>query len=150
MKHCVPILLSAMLLQGCIQGPESAYGFRLPDGSPDMGLQAIRDLKCQGCHDIPGVQAPAESEIETRVALGGEVSRVKTYGELVTAIINPSHELAPGYREETVTRDGRSLMEDANLNDIMTVQELVDIVAFLQPHYRVKPPEHNPYSYIYH
>jgi hypothetical protein len=138
-----------MVLQGCNRGPESAYGFRLPEGSPDMGLKAIRDLRCQGCHDIPGVPTPAESTLETRVTLGGEVSRVKTYGELVTAIINPSHELAPAYREEAVTRDGESLMEDANLNDVITVQELIDIVAYLQPHYKVQPPEYNPYSYAY-
>ena len=150
MKFSVTILLCAALLQGCVRGPESAHGFRLPEGSPDMGLQAIRDLKCQGCHDIPGVETPAGSEVETRVALGGEVSRVKTYGELVTSIINPSHELAPGYREEAVTQEGRSLMEDANLNGVMTVQDLIDIVAYLQPHYKVRPPEHDPYSYIYH
>ena len=33
----------------------------------------------------------AGKEEETSVVLGGEVARIKTYGELVTSIINPSH-----------------------------------------------------------
>lgn len=150
MKRYLAIAVCVGLLQGCVQGPESAQGFRLPDGSPETGLQAFRDLNCQACHDVQGVDAPAESDTDTRVALGGEVTRVKTYGELVTSIINPSHKLAPGYREEDVTEDGMSLMEAAYLNEVMTVQELIDIVAYLQPLYEVRPPEHDPYTYIYH
>lgn len=149
MKHHLAIVVCVGLLQGCVQGPESATGFRLPEGSQQMGLQAFKDLNCQACHDVQGVAAPAESDVDTRVALGGDVTRVKTYGELVTSIINPSHKLAPGYKEEDVTVDGKSRMEAENLNGVMTVQELVDIVAFLQPLYRVRPPEYDPYSYIY-
>jgi hypothetical protein len=77
------------------------------------------------------------------------VTRVKTYGDLVTSIINPSHKLAPGYRPDDVTEGGRSLMERAYLNEVMTVQELIDLVAYLQPLYEVRPPEHDPYSYMY-
>lgn len=150
MKHQLSILVCTILLQGCIRGPESAHGFRLPEGSPQMGMQAIRDLKCQACHDVPGVEGAAESEVSNRVALGGEVSRVKTYGELVTSIINPSHELAPGFEEAQMPEDGQSPMEKAYLNEVMTVQELVDIVAYLQPLYEVRPPEYDPYTYIYH
>lgn len=150
MKAYVPVLLCLALLQGCIRGPESAWGFRLPEGSPQMGLRAIRDLNCQGCHEVPGVQDPADSEIDTRVALGGEVSRVKTYGELVTAIINPSHKIAPGYEAAQLTdEEGKSLMASAYLNEAMTVQELIDIVAYLQPLYKVKLPEYDPYTHVY-
>lgn len=149
MKRYLAILVCAGLLQGCVQRPESARGFRLPDGSPEMGLQAFKDLNCQACHDVQGVAAPAESAIDRRVALGGERTRVTTYGELVTSIINPSHELVPGYREEDVTEGGKSLMEAENLNEVLTVRDLIDIVAFLQPLYRVRPPEYDPYAYIY-
>ena len=75
------------------------------------------------------------------VELGGKVTRVKTYGELVTAIINPSHKLAQGYSAEQVTSDG----EESRMpvyNGYMTVQELIDIVAFLQPHYDVFVPQY--------
>lgn len=150
MKHYLAILVCTGLLQGCVQGPESARGFRLPEGSPEMGRQSFTDLNCQACHDVQGVPAPAESDVDVRVALGGERTRVTTYGELVTSIINPSHKLASGYREEDISERGKSRMEAENLNDIMTVRELIDIVAFLQPLYSVRPPEYDPYSYIYH
>jgi L-cysteine S-thiosulfotransferase len=152
MKHHLAILTCIVILQGCSEGPESARGFRLPDGSADMGRQAFEFLQCHACHDVQGVEPPAESKskIDVRVALGGEVTRVKTYGELVTAIINPSHKLAPGYSAEDVSEDGKSLMEAEYLNEVMTVQELIDIVAFLQPKYEVRPPEYDAYRYTYH
>jgi hypothetical protein len=35
-----------------------------------------------------------------KLALGGDTIRVKTYGELVTSIINPSHVLAVKYQQQ--------------------------------------------------
>jgi hypothetical protein len=67
------------------------------------------------------------------------VTQVKTYGELVTAIINPSHKLATGYAKEVVAENSHSNMY--NYNRHMTVQELTDIVMFLQPYYDVVVPE---------
>ena len=68
------------------------------------------------------------------------MSRVKTYGELVTSIINPSHKLAKGYPLDLVSNDGQSKMPV--YNGFMTVQELIDIVIFLQPHYEVYAPRY--------
>lgn len=82
---------------------------------------------------------PAIPAAEPYVELGGTVTRVKSYGELVTAIINPSHKLADGYPEELVSEDGESNMYIYNQH--MTVQELVDLVMYLQPHYNVLMPE---------
>lgn len=152
MKFCLAVIACAGILQGCM-GPESSYGFRLPDGNAEDGRRAFESLQCNACHDVRGVETPApvvaESAIDVRVTLGRDVSRVKTYGELVTAIINPSHKLAPGYRKEDVSANGESLMASANLNQVLTVQELIDIVAYLQPLYEVTPPEYDPYTYIY-
>jgi len=58
----------------------------------------------------------------------------------VTSIINPSHKLARGYPIEQVTNNGQSKMP--NYNGYMTVQELIDIVSFLQPHYDVYVPQY--------
>lgn len=149
MNRQMIILLCLSILQGCTPGPESARGFRLPDGNAEAGRLAFVDLRCHACHDVQGVEPPAESAIDTRVALGGQVTRVRTYGELVTSIINPSHKLAPGYQPEEETEDGKSPMEAASLNETMTVQQLVDIVTYLQPLYEVRPPAYDPYSYIY-
>jgi hypothetical protein len=61
-------------------------------------------MQCHQCHSIEGMQLP---EIPGRdapyVELGGKVTKIKTYGELLTAIIYPSHELADGYAEEVVS-----------------------------------------------
>ena len=73
------------------------------------------------------------------------VTKVKTYGELITAIINPSHKLADGYPEELVSEDGESRMYV--YNDYMTIKELTDIVMFLQPHYDVVVPNYRYPAY---
>lgn len=148
MRKSVLAAVAAGLLHGC-GGPESAMGFRLPEGDADRGLAAFQELQCAACHDVQGMDAPEESMTDTRVVLGGSVTRVKTYGELVTSIINPSHRLAPGYRREDVTVDDESVMATAYLNQVMTVQELIDLVAWLQPLYEVRPPSYNPYGYAY-
>jgi hypothetical protein len=72
------------------------------------------------------------------VVLGGETRRVKTYGELVTSIINPSHILALGYPKELITKGDQSAM--TNFNDTLTVRQLADLVAFLQSRYQLIPP----------
>jgi hypothetical protein len=79
--------------------------------------------------------------------LGGASRRVRTYGDLVTSIINPTHRLIAGFPAEQVSRDGESLMPV--LNDVMTVQQLIDLVALLQSSYEVVPPADDPYAYGY-
>jgi hypothetical protein len=120
--------------------PQSAVGFRLPDGDPERGLAAFVELQCHGCHTIDGVDLEFTGTGAVRVELGGQVGRVRTYGELVTSIINPSHRLAPGYDPDYVTTGGESIMTLANINAVMTVQQLIDVVAFLQDQYDVTPP----------
>jgi hypothetical protein len=105
-------------------------------------------FRCYDCHFVEGVDFPVGEEPDQAiVALGGEVSRVKTYGELVTSIINPSHKLAQGYAQSLVARDGESRM--TNYNDVMTVTQLIDLTAFLQAHYKLKPYEPTSYPSFY-
>ena len=131
-------------LVACEPSPESALGFRLPAGDPNAGQTTFVALQCNACHDIAGLSLPAAQETgPVRVELGGQVTKVRTYGELVTSIINPSHRLAWGYSEEDVSQDGESLMRV--YNEVMTVQQLIDLVALLQSHYEVVIPEHEYY-----
>jgi hypothetical protein len=125
----------------CACSAESPFGFRLPDGNADAGRQAFADLRCNACHDVSGAAIEHLGGI-VYVPLGGKTTRIRTYGELVTSIINPSHKIAPPDRDAGATRQGESLMSYAYLNDVMTVQQLVDLVAFLQPSYEVvQPPQ---------
>lgn len=132
------LLCCVMALAAC--GRQSPVGFRLPDGGAEAGREAFVELRCNSCHDVHGVAIEHLGGL-TRVTLGGDTTRVRTYGELVTSIINPSHKIAPPNRGEGATAEGESLMTYAYLNEVMTVQQLIDLVAFLQPTYRlVQPP----------
>jgi hypothetical protein len=146
MRKTFGLLSVLAALAGC--SPESPYGFRLPDGDAAAGRQAFIDLRCNSCHEVRGVAIEYREGL-AHVALGGATSRVKTYGELVTSIINPSHRIVPQHREDGVTADGQSLMGVAYLNEVMTVQQLVDLVAFLQPTYEVVQPPPQARWYVY-
>lgn len=140
------VLMFVVMLGGCYSDPMSQKGFSLPEGDPDAGRNAFLYMQCYQCHTIAGESFPVIPGAEPPyVELGGPVSRIKTYGELVTSIINPSHRLAKGYAEDVVSVDGKSKMY--NYNEYMTVQELIDIVMFLQPHYDVVVPEVKYRSY---
>lgn len=135
-------------LAACDTGPQSARGFRLPDGDAAKGQEIFVELECISCHRISEMELPApQSPGPVTVVLGGETQTVKTYGELVSSVINPSHKLIRGYPEEAVSQDGESLM--TVYNDRMTVQQLIDLVAFLQSRYEVVIPEYTYYGYRY-
>ena len=134
------IAVGALLLgAGCEADRMSERGFSLPEGNALSGKEAFVYMHCHECHSIAGEALPALVNTDPPyVELGGQVTRVNTYGVLVTAIINPSHKLASGYPVEDVTDDGQSKMP--LYNGYMTVQELIDIVAYLQPFYNVYGP----------
>lgn len=143
-RQLLPIVLAgALLLSACDREARMAStGFRLPDGDPQAGHDAFIYMQCHQCHTIKGLELPViPGQDPPYVELGGDVTTVKTYGQLLTAIIYPSHKLANGYAEEVVSENGESNMYV--YNEHMTVQELIDIVMFLQPQYDVVMPEIN-------
>ena len=142
MRHYLIALFAALVMAvvACDSGPKSASGFRLPDGDIERGKAVFLELKCNTCHTVSGMELPPPSSTPAvNVVLGGEVTNVRTYGQLVTSIINPSHKLAPGYPKELISVDGKSRM--TNFNDVMTVHQMIDLVAFLQSRYKVVLPQ---------
>lgn len=137
MQKTIALLLCGAALAGCT--PKSPVGFRLPDGDPVAGQQAFVSLGCNVCHEVAGVPIEYLGGI-AHVQLGGKAAHLRTYGELVTSIINPSHKIAPRDRDSDAVLEGESAMTYLYLNQVMTVQELVDLVAFLQPTYELVPP----------
>ena len=133
-------LLSAFI-SGCDREPP---GFALPEGDADKGRKAFVKLGCADCHSVMGDPALSEQnpDAKMRVILGGPSSRVQTYGNLVTSIINPSHYLKRGEPAVALTPKGTSPMP--SLNEEMSVAELVDLVTFLKGYYKVWTP---PTSY---
>lgn len=133
-------------LISCEQGADSPRGFSLPQGDVDLGAKVLTKYQCLACHHIEGIeQAPTINNPDLNVRLGGEATRVKTYAELVTSVINPSHKLALGYPRSATSVAGESKMK--NYNDVMTVTELVNLVAFLQSHYELVPFRRTNYQF---
>ena len=149
MKYLLLCLLGivSMSLISCDLGRESPQGFSLPQGSEEQGKQVFLKHQCLACHTINGLEPPAQliTHPNISVHLGGASSTVKTYADLLTSIINPSHKFARGYKLDVIQVDGVSNMK--NYNDVMTVTELVDLVTFLQPAYTLVPYKRSNYQH---
>ena len=128
-----PILLTFVVLTACTGVRESPREFALPNGNYERGLSTFTALECHQCHSAAGVDQPNPESASISFALGGESHRVTTYAELMTSIVNPSHRLTHRLRLQESSVGGTSKM--ANYNEVMTVQQLVDLVAYLHPQY---------------
>lgn len=135
-------LAASVLFMGCPMSEKSPIGFRLPEGNVAKGKIAFTDLGCIQCHSVYGENLIRETNEprEIHIVLGGEVARVKTYAQLVTSIINPSHIVSRKYREKYVDEEGESLMPD--FSEKMTVRQMIDITEFLQAQYEVVVPHY--------
>ena len=145
------LLLSIILmlsLQACDPGPESPVGFNLPKGDAVEGEKVFMKYQCLACHNLDGfAYEMVNKEFEPPVLLGGTSIRVKTYADLVTSVINPSHRLAHNYPLALIQQDGVSKM--LVFNDMMTVTELINLVTFLQPNYKIPNYKIPHYEYTY-
>lgn len=147
LKPITKIPLAALLLllvTGC--NPQ-AKGFALPPGDAQAGAAAFVKLGCNTCHSVEGQIPQRETTTESTVAvvLGGRTTRVKTYGDLVTSIINPSHKLSRGTDKRTLGESGETLMP--TYNSTMTVEEMLDLTSFLQESYTIWIPQYWPYYF---
>ena len=137
MQRLLVIVVAAASIAGiaaCEGGIVPKQEIVLPEGDAARGQAAFVALECTACHTIRGMDLPAPEEFgPVTIILGGKVSKVKSYSELVTSVINPSHRLARNLSKQPITEDGQSIMP--LYGDIMTVTQMVDIVAFLQSKY---------------
>ena len=145
LKQSIPLALAATMLTLAACQPSGSAAFSFPQGDAEAGAQTFVELGCISCHSVTGAPAMRDSirEAERTIPLGGEQTRVYTYGELVTAIVNPSHKVSQERLGTMVQSDGQSHM--INYNDIMTVTQLTDLVTFLEAHYTLKPFERSDY-----
>ncbi|MDC8829512.1 cytochrome C [Alteromonas gilva] len=135
----VSLAMLLLVIMGCQPAANSAKGFSLPEGDASAGKAAFMQYGCVDCHVVEGITSkPADSYALLRpVRLGGPDAGIRTYGQLVTSVINPSHKLAPRYPVSMITDSEGSKMP--NINDSLTVTDLINLVAFLQPKYDVEP-----------
>ena len=136
------LLCGGLLISSCNQ---QARGFALPEGDIENGKVTYKKLACFECNNISQIDWKGGSD-NLNIPLGGKLSKLKSYGDLVTSVINPSHKLARSYEQKTTKKDGHSKMK--SYNEVMTVQELIDLVTFLQSEYDIiAPPTHyHPYN----
>ena len=148
--HPLPLtaLLTLALLAGCDSGPKSGRGFVFPEGDIARGKKTFVELKCYECHRVDGVAGlPAPTKAPERVVLlGGEVTLLRTYGELVTSVIHPKYALSEKLLDRASYQDGKE-SPMRSFNDTMTVTQMLDVVTFLHPRYKKIEPQ---YSQNYH
>ncbi|MCW5514812.1 hypothetical protein [Muriicola sp. Z0-33] len=138
------LLCGGLFISSCNQ---QSRGFALPAGDIEEGKATYKRLACNECHSISEIEWKGGVD-SLQIQLGGDVTIEKSYGGLVTSIINPSHKIAFRYKRKNspeITEEGLSKMK--NYNEVMTVQELVDLVTFLQSEYEVSPPSTHYYPY---
>ena len=147
------LVLSAIFCTGCgdNEAKQHAKGVFLPEGDVETGKSLFVAMRCNRCHTVDGIMLPDQDLPELpKIALGGEIYRVKSYGELVTAIINPQHTVSPQYRAMVSEEEKKSGVESPMLgfNDSMTVHQLIDLVAFLHSRYKLMAPATDEYFYL--
>jgi hypothetical protein len=142
MRYCI-VLILIFFVAACDVETSSSKGFTLPEGDAENGKTVFFKYRCTDCHYIAS-ESTSEKPNSTNdyltvkpIMLGGTEGNVKTYGELVTSIINPSHKIAPRYPASFTSSNGLSKMR--MINDELTVAELIDLVAYLQAQYKVAP-----------
>ena len=106
----------------------SGWKFTWPKGDPAKGREVFAKFECYACHEVKGetFQAPKD-----RKNVGPELAAMSPLHEgeyFAEAVISPSAVIEKGKGYEG--QDGSSKMP--SFNDSMTVQEAIDLVAYLQ------------------
>ena len=141
----IPLFMLFLLLTACEFGPNSGRGFSLPEGNADKGRATFVELHCNTCHSVADIEyIGCDDGPDINIELGGEVTVIKTYGDLVTSIINPSHKIVQRHSKQDVC-DENDESRMVAYNDVMTVQQLVDLVTYLESNYQVVPANRTEY-----
>jgi len=101
------------------------WRFALPQGDPARGREVFMKFECYSCHRVLGEKFPEPGGD----AIGPELSQMAPMHPpeyFAESIMNPSAVIEDRYR----ATDGRSKMP--SFNDIITVEELIDLAAFLK------------------
>jgi cytochrome c2 len=106
------------------------WKFGMPKGDPVAGKEAFRKMQCYGCHKVPGAGLPEE---RTSGGVGPDLvpAYSKLPAEFLAESIMDSHKYISGEIEHYRGLDKKS-SKMGDYTTIMTVRELLDIVAFLK------------------
>lgn len=118
-------------------GTPPGWKFTWPKGDPAKGREAFVKLECHSCHEVRDEKFPTPKDQKN---VGPELSQMGPLHEaeyFAEAIINPGATIEKGKGYEAP--DGSSKMP--SYNDSVTVQEIVDLVAYLR---HLRPPAGQP------
>jgi mono/diheme cytochrome c family protein len=102
------------------------WRFTLPEGDPTRGREVFMKFECYSCHQVVGEMFPEPGG----EAVGPELSQMAPLHPLeyfASAVMNPGAVIR---EERSRAEDSRSKMP--SFNDVMTVEELIDLAAFLK------------------
>ena len=154
LKYTISVIFSlfaVLVVSACSDEGRPVKGFTLPEGDIAQGEQVFIDFNCHACHSIPGLEFPdVDFTPPFILEIGGEVYRVRNYGELLTAIVNPDHIISPKYKAMLERADREALVSPMPYyGEEMTVAELIDVVEFLHSHYtRLQPQYYRGYYLV--
>jgi hypothetical protein len=101
------------------------WKFSFPDGDPKAGKTVFMKMECYSCHDAKLRRESLAKTGDVGPDLSGYSALPKEY--LAESIVK-AHTVvaAPGY----TVKEGKAAM--GNYNHFMTIQEVIDLVAFLK------------------
>jgi Cytochrome c len=132
------ILLAGVLVFGAaacspqVASDTPTVAVTLPTGDTQAGRQAVLDLKCSACHQVPSEPTfPAPVSANPGPPFDGRLA-TRDLSYLATAIVSPSHQLSAD-----VSTDVRAQLEGAlspmgDYSRVMTVRQMVDLHAYLR------------------
>lgn len=124
-------------------GVPRGWRFTLPGGNPEAGREVFVAMECYSCHKIKGESFPASQEEAGKE--GPDLTGMGAHHPseyLAEAIIDPNAVIIID-NPRWVGQDGLSIMP--SYNDILTLQQLIDLVAYLKSLTGEMP--HAPASY---
>lgn len=131
----IPALLLAVALVGATpvfpaedaDAPEyDILALYVPAGDADAGRKAFVELSCTSCHQVfDEAELPAPISAHPGPMLGGAPRAYP--GVVASAIVSPSHRI----EEEAAKALEGTLSPMGDYSHVMTVRQLVDVVAYL-------------------
>jgi cbb3-type cytochrome oxidase cytochrome c subunit len=116
-----------------VHGTPTGWRFTWPTGDPARGREVFVKYECFTCHEVRGERFPAPldaANVGPELSAMGPLHEAEYFAE---SIINPGAVIEPGKGYQAP--DGSSKMP--SYNDTITVQEVVDLVAYLRA---LRPP----------
>jgi mono/diheme cytochrome c family protein len=113
------------------------WKFALPPGSAQAGRKIFADFECFKCHEVRGEAFPAPRT--DKGGVGPELAKMASMHPaeyFAEAIVNPDASVAwrikhhKAEKEGYLGPDGKSKMP--SYNGAMTIQQLIDVVAYLK------------------